>query len=243
MDSPIRANYFHEWEMEHAENSFGDELAMRLDADIQLDDGWLDSIARRRAPRRSRTAGELVDLQLGFGAAALGRAERRQPYFLNQGRWEDTTSARPGLGTWSAVVCSAAGTFLHPRCDTWTTTRTTSICTATATATAGPLGARTNCPVNRERPGGLYCPVEQQNVTEDVDAAYVMLKFGGDDTKIGNVSVRGNIGVRYVKTDGHGTGGIQFPIWTPPAPHRRRLRAEPDRMIRSPSPRRMTSPS
>ena len=48
------------------------------------------------------------------------------------------------------------------------------------------------------------CPVEQLNVTEDVDAAYVMLKFGDDDTKIGNVTVRGNIGVRWVTTDGVG---------------------------------------
>ncbi len=28
-------NWFHEWEMEHAEDSNGDELAVRLDADIQ----------------------------------------------------------------------------------------------------------------------------------------------------------------------------------------------------------------
>ena len=56
------------------------------------------------------------------------------------------------------------------------------------------------------------------DVTEDTRAAYVMLKFGGDDTKIGNVSVRGNIGVRYVKTDVSSTGGAQFPLYQAPSP-------------------------
>ena len=48
-----------------------------------------------------------------------------------------------------------------------------------------PLGERTDCPVDANSPGGLYCPVEEQHVTEDVDAAYIMFKFGGDDTKMG----------------------------------------------------------
>jgi hypothetical protein len=38
------ANYFHEWTMEHTENSTGDELAYRVDADIKLDAGWIDSL-------------------------------------------------------------------------------------------------------------------------------------------------------------------------------------------------------
>ena len=79
---------------------------------------------------------------------------------------------------------------------------------------------RTNCAVNEDSPGGLYCPIEQQKVTEDVDAAYIMLKFGGDETKIGNVSLRGNIGVRFVKTDGHGR-----PVVSSSRSGRRRLRS------------------
>jgi TonB-dependent receptor len=63
----------------------------------------------------------------------------------------------------------------------------------------------------------LYCPVEQLDVTEDTQAAYIMFKFGGEDTRIGNVSVKGNIGVRYVKTDVSSTGGAQFPLYTAPS--------------------------
>src|SRR5690349_7252685 len=54
------------------------------------------------------------------------------------------------------------------------------------------------------------------NITEDTRAAYVMLKFGNEDTKIGNVSLRGNIGVRWVTTDVFGTGGVGFKAYSPP---------------------------
>jgi len=37
-------NYFHEWQMEHAEDSEGEELAMRVDADIDIGDGWADAL-------------------------------------------------------------------------------------------------------------------------------------------------------------------------------------------------------
>jgi TonB-dependent receptor len=77
------------------------------------------------------------------------------------------------------------------------------------------LANRTAC---TPTPGTLYCPVEQQRVNEDVDAAYVMLKFGGDDTKIGNVSVRGNIGARFVKTTVEAVGGTAFPLYVTPTP-------------------------
>ena len=66
--------------------------------------------------------------------------------------------------------------------------------------------------------GGLFCPVEQLFVTEDTDAAYVMFKFGNDDTKIGNVAVKGNIGVRWVTTEVTSTGGVQFPRFILPNP-------------------------
>jgi hypothetical protein len=76
-----------------------------------------------------------------------------------------------------------------------------------------PLGGRRNCgPLAM----GTYCPVEQQQVTEDVDAAYIMLKFGGDETNWGSVNVRGNIGARFVKTEVSAVGGVQFPQFTMP---------------------------
>ena len=52
-----------------------------------------------------------------------------------------------------------------------------------------------------------------------------MFKFGSDDTKIGNVGVKGNIGVRYVTTDVSSTGGAQFPRFVAPNPATARRRS------------------
>ena len=50
-------NWFHEWTMEHAEDSTGDELAARLDADIKLDDeaGWIRCASACARPIANRT--------------------------------------------------------------------------------------------------------------------------------------------------------------------------------------------
>ena len=75
-----------------------------------------------------------------------------------------------------------------------------------------PLGLRTNCPVV---PGTLFCPVEMQNVSEDTSATYMMFNFGGE---LGRVNVKGNIGVRYVRTTVGASGGVAFPSFVAPPP-------------------------
>ena len=223
------ANYFYEWTMEHTENSDGDELAARLDADIQLDTGWLDSmrVGVRRAERDQKVNWSTYN----WGSVnPLWGVQGDEAYFANQGRWAGTTEARDFGPDLVGGGVFDGGTFIHPQMqyvedyaknialfgdghsNSWTN-----------------LGARTNCPVDANSPGGLYCPIERQDVSEDVDAAYIMLKFGGDDTKIGNVGFRGNIGVRYVETKVSATGGIQYPIWTPPAPQPPPAPGQPDR--------------
>src|SRR3546814_11830698 len=42
-------------------------------------------------------------------------------------------------------------------------------------------------------------------------SAYAMLRFGGDNAMLGGVNVRGNIGVRIVRTDIDSTGSVGFP--------------------------------
>ena len=198
-------NYYHEWTMEHTERQRGDELAMRLDADIQLDTGWLDSL--RVGVRRAERDQEVNWSTYNWGSVQpLWGVQDDEAYFLDQGRWADTAEALDLVSNLVGGGVFPGGTFIHPRCATWSNYQSN-----IAPVRQWPQQQldqpgrahqlRRSIP---DSPGGLYCPVEQQKVTEDVDAAYVMLKFGGDDTKIGNVSVRGNIGVRFVKTDGHG---------------------------------------
>jgi hypothetical protein len=91
------------------------------------------------------------------------------------------------------------GTFIHPAFADVSSYQASINRYAGHSNSYVPLGQRTGCPVGPHFATGLYCPVEEQKVNEDVDAAYFMFKFGGDDTKIGNVSVKGNIGVRWVR--------------------------------------------
>ena len=207
-------NYFHEWEMEHAEDSTGDELAIRLDADIKLDAGWADSL--RIGVRKADRDQDVNWSTYNWGSVQpLWGLQNDVPLFLNQGYWQGTYQPK-NLG--SNLVGGGVfegGTFLHPRFDIVSNYDATRALYGSGRSNDWvALADRTVCPVQN---GGLFCPVEQLHVTEDTDAAYVMFKFGSDETKIGNVSVRGNIGVRYVTTDVFSAGGVQFPRFVMPS--------------------------
>ena len=206
-------NWFHEWTMEHAENSEGTENAGRLDMDIDIGDGWLDSL--RVGVRRAERDQDINWSTYNWGSVQpMWGIVPNEAVFLNQAPW---------LGTWqqhdlgSQLVGGGVfggGIFLHPAMDLVKNYQSTIDTFEGRSNTWVPLGSRTNCgPLAM----GLYCPIEQQHVSEDVDAAYVMLKFGGDETNWGSVNVRGNIGARFVKTEVTAVGGIQFPLFQAPA--------------------------
>jgi TonB-dependent receptor len=212
-------NWFHEWEMEHAEDSSGTEFAARLDADFDLgEEGWLDAL--RVGVRRAERDQDVNWSKYNWGGLTpVWGIPNNTPFFLNNPRWADTYEA-VNLG--SDLVGGGifgGGTFLHPDMDLVKSYQATIDMFGTVDANGNPifnwipLGSRKNCGTLAM---GLYCPVEQQSVSEDVDAAYIMLKFGNDDTNWGSVNVRGNIGVRYVKTSVEAQGGIQYPRFTAP---------------------------
>ncbi|HVI05141.1 MAG TPA: TonB-dependent receptor, partial [Sphingomicrobium sp.] len=87
---------------------------------------------------------------------------------------------------------------------------------------AGLSGAATNPPISPgyvpicNRPGatvdGCFLPSEVMQLREQTKSAYAMLDFGGDDKTIFNgVTVKGNIGVRVVRTTENSTGSVGFP--------------------------------
>jgi iron complex outermembrane receptor protein len=245
-------NWFHEWTMEHIEDSYGEELAARLDADIKLGDGegWLDSlrIGVRRADRDQEinwstynwgsvrplwglSAANDAGVNYAVPAATLNNV----PVFLSDPRWAGTFVAHDMGSDLVGGGVFGGGTFLHPNpalVRDYQATIDQFYANGTVSNTWVPLGSRQvqnaagqpqirnpRCALDPSSPGGLYCPVEMQQVTEVIDAAYIMLKFGGEETKIGNVSVRGNIGVRFVKTEVTSEGGVAFPsINRPPLP-------------------------
>jgi len=210
-------NYFHEWTMEHTEDSDGNENAYRLDADIDLGDGWVDAL--RVGVRRAEREQNINWSTYNWGSVQpLWGLQSDEAVFLTQGQWQG------GYQTvnWGSDLVGggvfAGGTFIHPAFADVSNYQASIDRYAGHSNSYVPLGMRTGCPVDANSPGGLYCPVEEQRVTEDVDAAYMMFKFGGDDTKWGNVSVKGNIGVRWVTTDVTAVGGVQFPTFSPYVP-------------------------
>ncbi|AQR72809.1 TonB-dependent receptor [Sphingomonas sp. LM7] len=82
-------------------------------------------------------------------------------------------------------------------------------------------GAATNSPVPPgytaicDRPEATvddcFTPGEVLKVREQTEAAYLMLRFGGDDKTIGGMSVVGNVGLRVVKTRETSEGSVAFP--------------------------------
>jgi iron complex outermembrane recepter protein len=217
-------NWYHEWTMEHAEESEGEELALRLDADIKLGDGWANAlrVGVRRAEREQNVNWSTYNWGAVRPLWGTLNTTATTPLFLNQGPW--TNSFTP-IDLGSDLVGGGVfggGTFLHPSyslISDYDATRqlytgNSHDWVALADRATSAVDTR-RCPVI---PGTLYCPQEVLQVTEDVDAAYVMFKFGNDETKIGNVSVKGNIGVRYVKTSVESSGSVQFPRFTRPVP-------------------------
>lgn len=62
---------------------------------------------------------------------------------------------------------------------------------------------------------GCFRAAELSDVQEKTKAAYVSLKFGGNDATIFNgVTVVGNIGIRYVETQNLSTGGVNYNTMT-----------------------------
>jgi iron complex outermembrane receptor protein len=206
-------NYYHEWTMEHAENSEGEEWAERIDADIKLDAGWFDAL--RVGVRRAEREQDINWSTYNWGSVQpLWGIKPGENVFLNESPWQGTYQEHDMGSSLVGGGVFAGGVFLHPNMQIVKNYQTTIDTFEGLSNSWVPLGSRTNCGPLAQ---GLYCPVEQQKVSEDTDAAYVMLKFGGDDAKIGNISVRGNIGVRFVKTEVSAVGGIQFPIFNAPA--------------------------
>ena len=78
-------------------------------------------------------------------------------------------------------------------------------------------GATTNewvpiCYRPDELANSCFKAAELSQVQEKTNAAFVQLKFGGNDATIFNgVTVTGNVGVRYVETQNISTGGVNYP--------------------------------
>lgn len=204
-------NYYTPWVMDHTEDSAGNELAVRLDGEYDLNWSIFDSVkfGVRRAEREQDVNwstynwGGINPLwsnpQDSAGKSARfwnGKSPWPADFLVGHNFSQDglLKGVAPDLAYQyinvdyikSQDVLNA--TFASPLNASWV-----------------PLNKRSGVDANG------YLPVERLKVQENVSSVYLMTKFGGkDQISFNNMSLSGNFGVRYVETEVSSTGGTQF---------------------------------
>jgi TonB-dependent receptor len=227
-------NYFPFFIQDHYEDNDAKELALRADGEYEFNEGgWLNSlkVGVRYADRKQKVRYTTYNWSPvappwscngpGFNAdssspapyptTAPGGTACKTGNFLGYGAGIFTAQ---GLGDFydgkvfpnnDLVYLSEATLADHDGLIKALSGRTTNSPLAWT-----PLCERTT---NTE---GCFVDPEMVDVEEKTKAIYAMLKFGGDDKTIFNgVTVQGNVGLRYVRTETTSSGGVAFPndIW------------------------------
>jgi iron complex outermembrane receptor protein len=196
-------NYFWRAAMDHIEESEGDELAFRFDADYALDGDFFRSVeAGFRSSERDQTTrwstynwGNLSETWTGNGLASFAGAPSRSGFRLDQtGRFDYGNFHNGNVGG------LPGGIGVFPNRGLVTNYQTFRGSFDVPGVFRGSLSGR---------PGadGFYIPAEINGTNEQNTAFYVRVNFDNDaDRRFG-----GNFGLRYVDLDTEVAGGITFP--------------------------------
>ncbi|MFY2763838.1 TonB-dependent receptor [Arenimonas sp. MALMAid1274] len=196
-------NYFWRAAMDHIEESEGDALAFRFDADYALDGDFFRGVETGfRTSERDQTTrwstynwGNLSEAWTGNGLASFAGGPTSTGFSLNQAGPFGFRSFHNGN-----VGGLPGGIGLFPNPGLVTNYNTFRQSFDVPGVLRGSLSGR---------PGadGFYLPAEINGTNEQNDALYVRLNFENDaERRFG-----GNIGLRYVRLDTRVDGGITFP--------------------------------
>jgi TonB-dependent receptor len=208
------ANYFYRAAMDHMDHSVGDEWAFKgdLSYDINNDIPFLEKIKvggrysdrNQKVEYTSYNWGYLSEVWDGTGDAVyLNQFGRSQSELYSFDNFFQGKTGGPQGWYYAGQQLNnykQASDFFKQVNQVW------------QQQNGGFAGGWT--PVGERAgvvPGTPYLPGEIDSSGEKTKAAYVMLDFGSKDPIFGDVTVRGNIGVRYVETEDHAVGSIQFP--------------------------------
>ena len=227
-------NYWIPFIQGHVEDNEGKEFATRLDGEYEFaDGGWLDSLkvgvryANRRQTVRYSTfnwtpiAANWNCNGPGFNADNTAGGA----YPTDTGNCGGNAGHAPflgyGAGIWEAsdlgsdfydngVYPNGPLVFLNRA-----TLRNfdTLLQSLSGAATNSPIvpGYTAICDRAEATVDDCFTPGEILRVREQSKAAYVMLRFGGDDQTIGGIGVVGNVGLRVINTRARSVGSVAFP--------------------------------
>ncbi|MGQ0801794.1 MAG: TonB-dependent receptor [Pseudomarimonas sp.] len=196
-------NYFWRAAMDHIEESEGDELAFRFDADYALDGDFFREVeAGIRSAERDQTTrwstynwGNLSETWTGNGLASFAggasgsgfRLDQSGPFNFGSFHNGDVGGLPGGVGVFPDPILVTDYATFRQNFDVPSVFR-------------GSLSGRAGA-------NGFYIPAEINGTNEQNSAAYVRLNFENDaENRFG-----GNIGLRYVEQDTRVNGGIAFP--------------------------------
>ena len=207
-------NYRYNHAMDHREDSEGDELALRADTEYDIGTSWLNSVkVGARYAKREQTVRYST---FNWGAIAAGglRDGVNQSIYYNIDRTTPNGAFR-GYPAGLYETVSFGGDYFGSTNDYVFFNMDRLAAHGADLLSVDRLGVgldnwRPIC----ERPGevdGCFRPGELNDVSEETQSVYAMLKFGGSDAALGGIGISGNLGVRYVKTDNESTGSILYP--------------------------------
>ena len=218
-------NYWIPFIQDHYEDNDAHELALRTDGEYEFNNGgWLNSlkVGVRYADRKQKVR-----------YSTYNWSPVAAPWNCNgPGFNSDNTAPAP-----YPAACGHAGDFKGYGANIWTTAslgdfydgkvfpnnELVFLSKQTLADKDGLIkalsGATTNSPLawtplcqRAANTDGCFVDPELVDVEEKTQAAYAMLRFGGDDHTIFNgVTVQGNVGLRVVRTETTSSGGVAFP--------------------------------
>ncbi|MBO9706821.1 MAG: TonB-dependent receptor [Caulobacter sp.] len=221
-------NYWIPFIQDHYEDNDAKELALRADGEYEFaEGGWLNSL---------KVGVRYADRKQNVRYTAYNWSPVAAPYFCN-GPGFNIDNTSPAPYPTSGSNCGARADFKGYGAGIWTTASLGDfydgkvfpnnelvflskgtlqdhdglIKALSAATTNSPMGWTPLCQ-RASNTEGCFVPSEMLDVEEKTQAAYAMLRFGGDDKTIFNgIGVQGNVGLRYVHTKVDSSGGVHFP--------------------------------
>lgn len=211
-------NYYINDVMDHMEDSKGRQYALRADGEYDLNTDWLDSVkfGARWADRKQKLQWSTYNWQnvantwTDFGAC-------QHPYFNLDSPAGGTCGTTTFNGYPAGFYENASfgrsffggdfGEFVFVPRDFLASGGANGFSNAvTGVGNFVPI-----CDRAAELPNSCFTEDEVADVTEKTKAVYAMLRFGGDNATLLGLPVRGNIGLRYVRTANKSAGFTRFP--------------------------------
>ncbi len=227
----VADNYYYNYVMDHAENSKGKELAVRGDLQYTIDKGWLDTlrVGLRYSDRDQHVNWSTYNWQniantysCNAGYYNIDITTPRTWQCNDNGSTTTNLNTFTGYATGLYGLDSFGGNLMRQSdllshnsfyflSDNIIDSRQNLI-DALSKSVLGAKGATNTswvplCDRALDAPGSCYTPAEIMEIEEKTEAAYAMLKFGGNDHSLFGFPVSGNVGVRYVHTEDVSTGG------------------------------------